>query len=384
MTEHTRMTGIGRTIVRLGLLAATVGAAAAVWYGYRAPSVADRAPTHAADNAVPVLATTATLADVPVWLDAIGTVSAIGMVDAKVRVDGQLQSVAFAEGDEIRAGQVLAQIDPRPYLAAVAQATAALHRDDAQYDNIAIEVERANRLATAGAGTAQNLAALKAQLAGLKAALEADRAALDAAQLNLDFTRVEAPISGRAGLRQINPGSIVHASDATGVVTLTQMSPISVLFALPQDNLDAVLAAQRAGRVAVGATTRDGGQRLDDGELVFVNSTVDPGSGQIQMRAVFANAERRLWPGAFVQVRLHLRTDKDVVTIPSQAVQTGEDGLFVYVIQPDGKVAVRPVSIGPSIDGTTEIRSGLAAGTRVVLDGQSRLAPGRRVTIDAR
>lgn len=331
--------------------------------------------------AVPVIAGSVSTRDLPVWLSGVGTVTPLEAVDVKVRVDGQLQSLAFKEGQEVAAGQLLAQIDPRPYQATLAQAEAIRQKDLAQLANASHEAARAGKLASAGAGTSQNLDAMKAQQAALQATVDADRAAIDAARLNLEFTRIVSPFAGRVGMRQVDPGSIVHASDTTGLVTVTEMAPISVLFSLPQDELDAVTEGQRGGELPVAVDTRDGSKHIADGRLVFINSSIDQTNGQIQLRAVFTNADRGLWPGEFVSGRVLVRTDRNATVVPSQAVQTGQNGLYVYVLKRDQTVSAQPVTIGPSVGGFTEVRSGVAAGQRVIVDGQSRLAPGSHVTV---
>lgn len=330
---------------------------------------------------VPVVVGSVSNRDMPIRLSGVGTVTSLNAVDVKVRVDGQLQSVAFTEGQMVAPGTVLAQIDPRPYQAALAQAEANRQKDLAQLANAQQEVERTRRLASAGAGTSQSFDAMKAQAAALRASVAADEAAVDAARLNLDFTRIVSPIAGRTGLRQADPGSIVHASDLKGIVTVTQMAPISVLFSLPQDDLDAVISAQRQGDVPVAVFTRDGTRHIADGRLVFVDSSVMQTNGQFQVKAVFDNAEQALWPGAFVSARMLVRTDFNAAVVPAQAVLTGETGLYVYVVKPDGTVAPQAVTAGVSADGFTEILDGPPSGQSIVLDGQSRLAPGSRISV---
>lgn len=331
--------------------------------------------------AVPVVVGNATLRDLPIWLSGMGTVTPLNIVDVKVRVDGQLQSVAFTEGEEVAAGQVLAQIDPRPYKAVLAQTQANRRKDMAQLANARQEVIRARKLASAGAGTSQNLEAVQAQTAELEASVAADEAAIEAASLNLEFTRIVSPIAGRVGMREVDPGSIVHPSDTTGIVTVTEMAPISVLFSLPQDELDAVAGGERKGALPVAVDTRNGSSHIADGRLVFINSSIDQANGQIQLKALFDNRNRELWPGEFVSARVLVRTDRGAVVVPSQAVLTGESGLYVYLLKPDRKVETRNVTAGPNVDGFTEILEGLQPGDAVVIDGQSRLAPGTYVTI---
>ena len=338
------------------------------------------APKVNAPASIPVHVTAAKTQDVPVWLGGIGTVTPLNVVDVKVRVDGQLQAVDFKEGQMVQPGQALAQIDPRPYQASLAQAQANKQKDLAQLANARQETIRASKLASAGAGTSQNFDAMKAQEAALQATVASDQAAIDTAQLNLEFARITAPLAGRVGLRQIDPGSIVHASDATGLVTITQMAPISVLFSLPQDELATVNDAQRDGEVSVAVDSRDGARHIADGKLSYVNSSVDQNNGQVQLKAVFSNEDRALWPGSFVAARVLVRTDRNAVVVPAQAVLTGETGFYVYAVKPDNTVSAVPVKTGASDHGLVEITSGLQTGQKIVLDGQSRLAPGSHVS----
>ncbi len=364
----------------IAVLALGGGVEAARWAWTAQPA----APSSTAGPAaVPVVAGVASTRDMPIWLSGIGTVTPLNVVDVKVRVDGQLQSVAFKEGQEVVAGDALAQIDPRPYQAILAQAEANRQKDLAQLANARQEVVRADKLATAGAGTSQNLDAMKAQEAALLATAAADQATIDAARLNLDFTRIVSPIAGRVGLRQAYPGAIVHVSDAAGLVTVTQIAPISVLFSIPQDELASVADAQRAGELPVAVDARDGSKHIADGRLVFINSSVDQATGQIQLKAEFDNANRTLWPGELVAAKVLVRTEQGATVVPAQAVLTGENGLYVYALKPDGTVATQNVTTGPTVDGFTEVRTGLSAGQKVVLDGQSRLAPGSHVTVVA-
>jgi multidrug efflux system membrane fusion protein len=363
-------------IVLTGIVLAA--AAASIWqWGLPVPATPPPAPT--AKVAVPVTVAAVTTQDLPVWLSGIGTVTPLNAVDVKVRVDGQLQSIFFTEGQEVTAGQLLAKIDPRPYQAALAQAEANRRRDLAQFTNARQEVARASKLASAGAGTSQSLDTVRAQAAALQATLDADQANIDAAKLNLDFTDVTSPLAGRVGMRNADPGAILHASDAVGLVTVTQIAPIAVLFSLPQDDLPAVMAAQHRNELAVAVDTRDGTRHIADGKLVFINNAVDQTTGQIQMKAVFTNTDRVLWPGQFVSARLLLRIDRNAAVVPAQAVQTGQNGLYVYVVKPDNTVVAQHVKTGPTVQGYTAITEGLIAGQNVVLSGQSRVAPGRLV-----
>ncbi len=305
----------------------------------------------------------------------------INVVTVKVRADGQLDRVAFTEGQDVQAGEVLAQIDPRPFQAQLNQALANQAKDQAQLANARLDLGRASKLATLGAGTSQNADTLKAQVAELEATVQADEAMVETARLNLGFCTVTSPLTGRVGMRLVDPGAIVHASDPNGLVTVTQMQPISVLFSLPQDDLAEVLAGQARGELPVAVDARDGGRHLADGKLVFIDSQVDPANGQVRLKANFANADRSLWPGTFVTARVKVRTDHAATVVPDRSVLRGENGPYVYVVRADHTVAVEEVKPGPSTDGFTEILSGVQPGQSIVLDGQSRLAPGVKVDV---
>jgi multidrug efflux system membrane fusion protein len=367
--------------IALGLLAALLLIAGAVMV--YSMVVTSHVPRRAVSEAapVPVTAGAATVRDMPIWLSGIGSVQPIKVVTVKVRVDGQLDHVAFTEGQEVQAGDVLAQIDPRTFQAQLNQAQANQAKDQAQLANTRLDLGRANKLATLGAGTSQNADTLKAQVAELEATIQADQAMVDSARLNLAFCTVTSPLAGRVGMRLVDPGSIVHASDPNGLVTVTQMQPIAVLFPLPQDDLPAVLAGQAHGELPVAVETRDGTRHLADGQLIFIDSQVDQANGQVRLKAQFANTDRALWPGAFVIARALVRTDREATVVPDRAVQRGESGPFVYIVRSDKTVAVYPVKPGPSAEGFTEILSGVSPGDSVVFDGQSRLAPGVRVEV---
>jgi multidrug efflux system membrane fusion protein len=341
-----------------------------------APAVAAKG-AHTAS--VPVVVGTATTRDLPVALNGIGTVQPLSVVEVKVRVDGQLDKVAFTEGQEVRAGEILAQIDPRPYQAQLAQAEATRAKDLAQLANAKADVERYAALIDTGGVSIQIMDAAKAQVQALEATVRANQAAVDTAKLQVEFTRLVSPMDGRVGLRLVNAGSIVHATDATGIVTVTQMHPISVIFSLPQDELPDILASASKGKLPVIAYTRDGSRSLAEGELSVVDSQVDSATGQVRLRAIFANTSRTLWPGSLVSARLLVRTEHAAVVIPTRAVMRGQSGEYTYVVKADKTVEMRPVTIGQSVDGFTAVLSGLALGETVVFDGQARIAPGTHV-----
>ena len=333
-----------------------------------------------ATPAVPVATALATRRDLDLWLQAIGTVTPINVVAMKTRVGGQLQRVDFVEGQAVRQGDLLAQIDPRPYRALLAQAEATAAKDQALAASGRVEQARAAKLASLGAGATQLADTLKAQRDAADATVAADQALVDTARLNLDFTAIRAPIDGRVGLRAVDPGSIVQAGDPTGLVTITQMAPIAVLFSLPQTDLSDILAGQAVAPLPVVVHDTRATRRLAAGTLVFVDSQVDQATGQIRLKAAFRNADRALWPGELVTARLKLRTVRQAVTVPETAVLTGQDGPYVYVADAGSRAEVRAVRLGPAADGVVVVGSGVAAGETVVTAGQSRLVAGSPIS----
>jgi multidrug efflux system membrane fusion protein len=326
---------------------------------------------------IPVTIGHAKQEDMPIWLAGVGTVQPLNVVNVKVRVDGQLQKVAFTEGTEVKSGDVLAQIDRRPFEAQLQSARASLAKDEASLANAKTNVTRFEKLTSIGAAPTQNLDTFRAQVAELEAATQGDRAMIDTARLNVEFTTVRSPFDGRVGLRLVDPGAIVHASDPNGLVTVTQMDPIAVLFSISQDDLPAVRAA--GAKVTVAAYTHDGTRSLGQGELGAIDSQIDATSGQVRLKALFSNAQRALWPGEFVTVRVLLRTDENATVVPAQAVLQGQQGSYVYTMKPDTTVEAHPIQAGATVDGRTEVRSGLAPNDAVVVAGQARLAAGARV-----
>ncbi|WP_248804816.1 efflux RND transporter periplasmic adaptor subunit [Pseudomonas sp. MWU13-2100] len=364
--------------LRLGLLVvAMLGAALLIktqWIDR-----AQAAPAAPVDSAIPVVMQAAGQKDLPIWIDAIGNVQPLNTVNVRVRVDGELQKVLFTEGQMVNAGSQLAQIDPRVYQAQVAQAQAMVSKDQAQLANLRVNLDRASKLAAAKAGPTQDVDTYRAQLAAQQATVQADQAALDNARLQLAFTRIDAPFTGRTGQRLLDVGSIVHGSDATGLVTLTQMDPISVAFAVSQDDLARILKENAVAPLQVFAMSRDGHQQLATGYLSFIDSQVIAASGQIQLKAQFHNAGQQLWPGQLVGARLLVSTQKAATVVPANAVQQGQKGDFVYVVNTDQRVEPRQVTAATVVDGQQWIKDGLAPGEVVVVQGQSRIAPGLKV-----
>jgi multidrug efflux system membrane fusion protein len=360
-------------------------AVGAAWFGLvpdrgASPQAVAASPAARAEApAVPVTEGRVETRDVPIWLSGIGSVQPLNAVTVKVRVDGQLDRVAFTEGQDVRKGDVLAQIDPRSFRAQLKQAQANKSKDEAQLANARLDLERSTRLEAKGAASKQSLDTQQAQVAALGATVEADQAAIEMAQLQLEFSTITAPLSGRTGLRLVDPGTVVHASDANGIVTITQMQPIAVMFSVSQDELPDVLAAMGGGDPVVVAYTRGGERPLATGKLVFVDSQVDQGSGHVKLKALFDNTDRALWPGEFVDARVQVATINAATVVPAKAVERGQNGTYVFRIKPDDTVEVCPVTVRHVTEGIAIIAEGLAPGDRIVVDGQYRLQPGARV-----
>jgi multidrug efflux system membrane fusion protein len=347
------------------------------------PALAQATAPAPAPPGVPVQAATTKRADVPVLLRNIGQVQAFQSVLIRARVDGTLDKVLFNEGQDVKAGQVIAQIDPRPYAAALAQAQAKKAADEANLANAERDLQRYSSLASSSFASRQQVDTQLALVAQTQANIKGDDAAIDSAKLNLDFTNIASPIDGRTGLRLVDAGNLIHATDTTGIVTITQIRPIAVIFTLPQDNLPQIQSAMATDKLTVLAFTADDKTQLASGYLLTTDNTIDPSTGTIRLKAVFANAESRLWPGQFVNVRLQLGTLKNVLTVPSAAVQRGPSGLYVYVVKPDGTAGVQPVDVQQDDGQVAVIAKGLDDNVQVVTSGQSRLQNGTRVAVAA-
>ncbi len=330
----------------------------------------------------PVIVAPVEQADVPVHLDAIGTVTALATVTVKPRVDGQLMRVLFREGDTVKAGQLLAEIDPRPFQVQLAQAEGQMARDRAQLLNAQQDLARYKTLVAQDSATQQQLDTQEALVRQSEGAVKTDQAAIDSAKLQLTYSRITAPVGGRLGLRQIDVGNIVHASDANGLVVITQVQPINVVFALPQRDISALLQ-KPAGGAGLPVQTYDQGQETKRpsarGKVLTVDNQIDTTTGTVKLKAVFANEDRRLFPNQFVGVRLELDVRAGAIVAPSAAVLRGAQGTFVYVANADKTVSVRQVKIGPSENERTIIEAGLAAGESVVIDGTDKLREGAKI-----
>src|SRR5262245_23085168 len=334
---------------------------------------------------IPVGTGVAEVGDIPIYLSGLGTVVPMRTVTVRSRVDGELVRVNFAEGQYVKEGELLAQIDPRPFQVQLDQAEGQLIRDEALLANARIDLERYRTLFKQDSIAQQQVDTQAALVRQYEGAVRADKAQVDNARLQLSYARITAPITGRLGLRQVDPGNIVHASDANGVVVITEVQPISVVFTLPQDNLQAVLARLKgSARLPVEAWDRAWRTKLASGELASVDNLIDVTTGTVRLRAKFANADLALFPNQFVNARMLLDTRRGVVTLPSAALQRGSQGSFVYVVKDDGTVSVRPVKLGPGEGERVAVESGVAAGERVVTDGMDRLREGAKVQVGAR
>jgi membrane fusion protein, multidrug efflux system len=361
----------------LPLASAALAAACVLLLGSRQPSAQQTPPPSA--SAVPVSVTKAEKQDVPVWLRGIGTVQALNTVTVRARVDGTLMQVPVSEGQIVKQGTLLAVIDPRPYQAALDQASAKKAQDEAQLANAKRDLQRYSSLERQDFASHQQVDTQKAQVEQVTAALKGDDAAIGAAQLNLSYCYITAPFEGRLGLRQVDPGNLVHASDAGGMMTITQVHPIALVFTLPQRNLLPIVDQMAKGPVKIAAWLADENRELAQGTLLTPDNAIDASTGTIRLKATFANEENRLWPGQFVEARLLLRTEQQVVAVPSRAVQHGQDTLYVYVVKPDSTVERQSV-VAQDRGPVMVITQGLEAGQAIVLDGQSRLQNGTLVT----
>lgn len=362
-----------RRLLGAGLLLSALGTLAWVT-ATRAPAAAKPQPA-----AIPVTVGTVTTGTIPVLLRGIGTVQADNTVTIRSRVDGQIMGVDFREGQEVAAGALLFQIDPRPYAAALAEAEAVRAKDTAQLEAAVADLARYTHLLHGGFQSRQSYDQQKALVAQLRATIAGDEAAITVAKLNLGFTRIRAPIAGRLGAQLVDIGNIVRASDNTALVTIAQVRPIFVSFALPQQRLDAIRRYQARAPLVVEARSRSDKRLLARGRLSFIDNTINPATGTIALKARFANRHETLWPGEFVNVRMILTERRDVPTVPEAALQQGPRGWFVYLVGPDDRVRRQPVRPSLMEGGVAAIASGLRPGQIVVVKGQYRLTDGARI-----
>jgi multidrug efflux system membrane fusion protein len=322
-------------------------------------------------------------ADYPVFIDGLGQVQAENTVTVRTRVDGQIVKIAFDEGQMVKAGDLLAKIDPRPYQAALDQAKAKQDQDQATLANAKLDLVRYATLAKQSFATQQQLDTQNALVNQLIAQEAADVAAIDAAQVQLDYTTISAPLGGRVGFRLVDQGNMVNAAQQTGIVTIAQIEPISVIFTVPQDDLPRISAALAAGNPPIEARTSDGAKLLATGKLTVVDNQVDPTTGSIRLKGEFDNADHALWPGQAVAMRLRVEVEKNALTIPDRAIQRGPDGLFVYVVGADNRAVTRLVTLAHEDANTAVVAKGLSEGEKVVTAGYFGLQPGARVAVEA-
>jgi membrane fusion protein, multidrug efflux system len=337
----------------------------------------------ASGDSVPVLATPAKLADVPVYLDGVGTAKALNTVTVRSQVDGKLIKISFTEGQDVEKGYELAKIDPVTYQAAYDQTVAKKAQDEAQLANARLDLERYTRLAATNAVNKQQLDTQKAMVAQLEAQTKLDQAAIDNARAILSYTNVIAPITGRTGIRLIDEGKIIKAADASGIVILTQLRPISIFFNLPQQHLPKLNKGFAEAPLAVDAIGPDGKSVLDQGKVVVIDNQVDQTTGTVKLKAEFPNTNLQLWPGQFVNVRVLMDTRRQVVVVPTAAIQRGPNGTLVYVLRDDSTVTVRPVKLSQQDEIQSVVDAGLQAGERVVTTGFARLTEGTAVTVSS-
>jgi multidrug efflux system membrane fusion protein len=333
--------------------------------------------------AVPVVVATAQQADLPVYMSGLGTVTAFNTVTVKSRVDGQLINVAFQEGQFVNRGDLLVEIDPRPYQVALDQAQGQLAKDQAQLNGAHLDYERYQKLSQEGVTTRQQFDSQSALVGQLEGAVRADQAQINNQSLNLTYCRITAPISGRVGLRLVDQGNIVHANDSNGLLVITQVQPISVTFTLPQDQLPVVYQKLRAGaKLSVDAYDRNDTTKIAAGTLLTIDNQIDPSTGTYKLKAVFNNQDNALFPNQFVNVHLLVDTRRGLTVVPAAAIQRGPQGTYVYVATNESTVKIRPVTIALAAGNSVGFSDGLQPGESVVVDGQDKLQDGSK--IDAR
>jgi membrane fusion protein, multidrug efflux system len=371
-----------KKVVVPALLTAVLAAGGLVYFMHIRP-LEKVAAAPAPPPAAPIVAGTVAQHDVPIYLSGVGTVIAYNTDVVRAQIQGQIISINFTEGQAVHAGDLLAQIDPRPYEALIEQYTGNLERDQAQLKNAQANLTRYSQLGDKGWATPQLVETQQAQVGELQAAIKADQALIDAAKVQLSYTRLTSPIDGVAGIRQIDVGNIISPSNTNGLVVVTQLHPISLIFTLPETNLPQIEQQQQKTKtpLAVLAYTQDDTIQLDQGVLGLVNNEILQTTGSIQLKANFPNKSNQLWPGQLVNARLLLDTRHNGLTVPASVVQQGAKGPYAYVVNPDSTVAIRPIKVAQISDGQALIDSGLKANEQVVVDGQYKLQPGTHVTI---
>jgi multidrug efflux system membrane fusion protein len=368
-------------------------AAGAYWYFFIQPAAPGAGPPragrpgggggpNAANRSIPVQVAPAKQGDVGVYIAGLGSVVPIATVTVRSRIDGQLMKVLFREGQVVRSGDLLAEIDPRPYQVQLDQAEGQMAKDQALLNNARIDLERYRVLFEQDSVAKQQLDTQQSLVRQYEGTVRVDRAQIDNARLQLVYCRITAPIGGRLGLRQVDPGNIVRAGDALGLVVITQLQPVTVVFTIPEDSLPPVMQKLRAGvRLAVEAYDRSDKIKLAGGSLLTVDNQIDPATGTVKLKAQFANEEMSLFPNQFANVRMLLDVKRDATLVPSAAIQRGTPGTFVYLVKPDNTVTVRVVKLGPTQGDNVSIETGLAPGEQVVVDGADKLREGAKVEL---
>ena len=377
---ETRTSPVTKVVLLLIVLGVGVGTTMFVRARSKAAAAAAASASAAAANRqIPVLTSTVAQRDVPVWLEGLGNVSAFYTVTVKTLVDGRIDRVAFKEGQHVKKGDVLVQIDPRPFQIQLESAQAALVRDQANLKNSQLNLDRYKTLSDQKLIAVQQMTDQQAAVDQLAAQISADKASIDSARLNLDYAHITSPIDGVVGVRLVDPGNIVHASDTTGLVVVTQLDPIAVFFTLPEDDLPAVTKAMGESTLAVEARSRDGDKPLGEGKLAVIDNEINQATATIRLKAIFDNPQNALWPNQFVKARLRLATRKGAIVVPAAVVQHGPQGTFAFVVAADSTADTRNVTVDAIQGDLAIISSGLSPGEQVVVDGQAQLRKGTKV-----
>jgi len=358
-----------------------IAAAGAGWAYENYAAVKGVSPAPTPPEIVPIVAQAVKSGDVPIYLRGIGTVSAYNTVVVRSQITGEIVQIAFKEGQAVHKSDLLAEIDPRPYQALIDQYTANKNRDQAQLKNAQANLGRYTPLEQRGFASQQLVETQEAQVSQLQAAIDSDEALIRAAEVQLSYTRLTSPIDGVTGIRQIDIGNIIHPTDPNGLVTVTQIEPISVIFTLPEGDLPQIQQRLANGPLTVFAYSQDNKIRLGEGQFLLVNNQIDQTTGTIQIKANFPNKDHRLWPGQLINASLLLDTRHDAITVAASAVQQGPSGTYTYVVKPGDIAEIRTITVAQVSGGQALIDSGLSANEQVVVDGQYRLRPGSHVTV---
>jgi multidrug efflux system membrane fusion protein len=383
-SQHAQQVKPSSPVTRIVLLVLLVAVAGGIWWIFHARAkaavvAAAAASSAAANRTIPVLTAEVVQKDVPVILEGLGSVAAFYTVTVKTQVDGRIDKVLFTEGQPVKKGDVLIQIDPRPFAIQLETAQAKLVQDVANEKNAKLNADRYKTLTQQNLIATQQYTDQQAMVDQLDAQMRGDQAAIDAARLNLDYARIKSPIDGVTGVRLVDPGNVVHATDTTGLVVVTELDPIAVFFTLPEDDLTPINEAMAAGQLKVVAVSRGGDQRLGEGKLTVIDNEINVATATLKLKAVFDNPKHLLWPNQFVKARLQLSTRKNALVVPAAVVQHGPTGTFAYVVKADSTVENRPVTLTAIQGDSAVIGGGLTAGEQVVVDGQAQLRPGAKV-----